>query len=407
MYKPKRKFTIWLDNRLPIIRFFHKHLFSFKVPKDLNYFYSFGGILIIMLLSQLLTGLVMAIHYIAYVNEAFASIEIFSRSGSLGWLFHPWHTIGSSFFFIAVYIHIARSLYYKSYQGGKGLNWGLGVFCYLLMLIIAFLGYTLSWGQMSWMAVTVVSNFFTAVPIIGENLKVWFLGGYEISQYSLNRFYTFHYFLTFVLILIILLHIIAVHTTGQTGSKDNLSFHKAPPVELVNFYPYYWIKDLFAICIFLLFFCWFLFYIPDYMGGGSNFMPVNPLIPPKDIIVEWHILPFYAMLKAVPFNIGSIAANKLGVYILVAALVILFFVPVLDKQQGGATRNILLSQKIFFWLFIINFISMGYLGTQKLAFEGELILKLMTIYYFSYFLIILPLFSYLRKRNLKNAYKKS
>lgn len=400
MYKPKNKLSIWLDKRLPIPRFIHDNILTFKVPKDLNYFYTFGGILCLMLLSQCLTGVVMAIHYIPYIGEAFSSIEIFSRSGAFGWLFRPWHAIGASFFFIAIYIHMARSLYYKNYQNGKGLNWVLGMFAYLIMLAIAFFGYILVWGQISWSAATIVSNFFTAIPFVGEGLKSWFLGGYEVGQASLTRFYVFHYLLSFFLILIIILHIWAVHTTGQTRPKENISLEKVPPAEMVNFFPKFWLKDLFAIVIFILFFCWFLFFIPDYMVIKENYIEYNEATIIAEIIPEWHILPFYAMLKSINFNFLFISSSKLSVWVLFSSIFVLFWVPLLDKHRGGNTKSLLLGQKIAFWALIITFVGLGYLGSKNLTGVGVFITQILTAYYFSYFLILLPLFSKLRKKNI-------
>lgn len=391
--KPKNNFVAWLDSYLPISGFFSKHFVQFKVPKNLNYFYTFGGILCLLIISQILTGLVVAVHYVASVDKAFASMEEFARYGAFGWLFKPWHSIGASCFFIAAYIHMAKNIYYQAYIGRRAASWFFGVLIFFMMMAISFFGYVLVWGQMSYAAVTVVSNFFLSIPFFGETLRLLFLGGYEIGQATLSRFYIFHMALTVLLIVVIALHIISIHIHGQTHPASK---HKQP-VAMVPFYPFFWIKDLFAIVIFILFFAWLLFFMPDYMSSPANYIEADPLVPVYNLQPEWYFLPFYAMIKAINFTIGDISSATIGVWLLIFALVILFFVPRLN-YAGYFTGVRSIFYKLGFWLFIFNFVYLGVLATRPLIGNTIWYMQLCILYYFSFFLVILPSLSYWQRK---------
>jgi len=390
-YQPQSRFAQFMDKRLPLMRFFHNHILSFRVPRNLNYFYTFGGILSLMLISQLLTGLVLAMHYVPDVNLAFSSREHFSRDGQFGWLFAPWHSVGASFFFIAAYIHMARGLYYGSYKCPREMVWIIGMFIYLVMMATAFFGYVLLWGQMSSSAASVLIGLFRTLPLIGDSLAQWLLGGEAIGQPTLNRFYVLHYMLPSFLIILVFLHIWAVHQEGQNNPAGVDVRHQQ--TETVPFAPFAIIKDLFAISVFLLFFAWFLFYMPDYMGNPDNFIAADPLKTSAHIMPEWYFLPFYAMLRAIDFDIGFLDGALAGVLVLISSLVVLFFVPWLDQSpvRSGRYRPL---YKFFYWLFIADIVLLGWLGSRSLGQEGSSVFLLWsqigTAYYFFFFLIIMP-----------------
>jgi len=390
-YQPKSRFGLYMDKRLPLARFVHDHILSFRVPRNLNYFYTFGGILCLMLVSQLLTGLVLAMHYVPDVNLAFASRERFMRDGQFGWLFGSWHSVGASFFFIAAYIHIARGLYYGSYKRPRELAWIIGVFIYLVMMATAFFGYVLVWGQMSSSAASVLIGLARTLPLIGEGLAQLLLGGEMIGQPTLNRFYVLHYLLPFILVLLVFLHIWALHQVQQnnpTGIEV-----KNVQDETVPFAPFALIKDLFAISVFLLFFAWFLFYMPDYMGHPDNFIAADPLKTSAHITPEWYFLPFYAMLRAIDFDIGFLNDALVGVLVLISSLIVLLFIPWLDRSPVRSARYRPF-YKGFYWLFIADVVLLGWLGSRPLGQEESpaylLWSQIATLYYFVFFLIIMP-----------------
>ncbi|WP_019222353.1 cytochrome b [Bartonella rattaustraliani] len=398
-YLPKNAFTRWLDKRLPFPRFFHNVFVIFPVPRNLNYFYTFGGILIVMLLSQLLTGFVLSLHYVPDVHLAFETGERFRREGQFGWLFRPWHSVGSSFFFIAAYIHLARGLYYGSYKNMREMVWVTGIFIYIIMMAVAFFGYVLVWGMMSISAASVIAGLFKAIPLVGTWLYETLLGGYSVGQPTLNRFYVFHYFLSFVLLFFVGLHIWAIHHVGQSN-PTGLAIQSDE--ETVPFVPYAFVKDIFAITVFLLFFSWFLFYMPDYMGQVENYSVADPLKAPLRVIPEWYFLPFYAMLRAITFHIGVLSSNFWGVVILTSSVCIWFFVPWLDRSKICSARYRPF-YKIFFWVFIVDVVFLGWLGTREISENILLWTQMATAYYFIFFLIVLPVLSIFEKSHLLPA----
>lgn len=394
-YTPKSALGRWFDKRLPIMRFIYGFGVSFPVPRNLNYFYTFGGILTLMLLSQILTGIVMSMHYVPDVAIAFDSRERFMRDGQFGWLFEPWHAVGASFFFIAAYIHLARGLYYGSHKKPRELIWIIGVLIYIVMMASAFLGYVLVWGMMSTSAASVVSGLFKAVPFIGPWLHETLLGGFNIGQPTLNRFYSLHYLFPFILLGLVGLHVWAVHQVGQ-NNPTGVEVQSAN--ETVPFTPFATVKDIFAISVFLIFFSWFLFYMPDYMGHPDNYIPGDTMSTSAHIVPEWYFLPFYAMLRAITFNIGPISSTFAGVIVLVSSIVVLLFIPWLDRSKVKSARYRPL-YKLFFWLFIADVVFLGWLGSQPISNATILSAQIATAYYFVFFLVIMPFLPKL-ERNL-------
>lgn len=394
-YTPKSALGRWFDKRLPIMRFIYGFGVSFPVPRNLNYFYTFGGILTLMLLSQILTGIVMSMHYVPDVAIAFDSRERFMRDGQFGWLFEPWHAVGASFFFIAAYIHLARGLYYGSHKKPRELIWIIGVLIYIVMMASAFLGYVLVWGMMSTSAASVISGLFKAVPFIGPWLHETLLGGFNIGQPTLNRFYSLHYLFPFILLGLVGLHVWAVHQVGQ-NNPTGVEVQSAS--ETVPFTPFATVKDIFAISVFLIFFSWFLFYMPDYMGHPDNYIPGDTMSTSAHIVPEWYFLPFYAMLRAITFNIGPISSTFAGVIVLVSSIVVLLFIPWLDRSKVKSARYRPL-YKLFFWLFIVDVVFLGWLGSQPISNATILSAQIATAYYFVFFLVIMPFLPKL-ERNL-------
>lgn len=394
-YTPKSALGRWFDKRLPIMRFIYGFGVSFPVPRNLNYFYTFGGILTLMLLSQILTGIVMSMHYVPDVAIAFDSRERFMRDGQFGWLFEPWHAVGASFFFIAAYIHLARGLYYGSHKKPRELIWIIGVLIYIVMMASAFLGYVLVWGMMSTSAASVISGLFKAVPFIGPWLHETLLGGFNIGQPTLNRFYSLHYLFPFILLGLVGLHVWAVHQVGQ-NNPTGVEVQSAN--ETVPFTPFATVKDIFAISVFLIFFSWFLFYMPDYMGHPDNYIPGDTMSTSAHIVPEWYFLPFYAMLRAITFNIGPISSTFAGVIVLVSSIVVLLFIPWLDRSKVKSARYRPL-YKLFFWLFIADVVFLGWLGSQPISNATILSAQIATAYYFVFFLVIMPFLPKL-ERNL-------
>jgi quinol-cytochrome oxidoreductase complex cytochrome b subunit len=380
-YVPKSGIERWLDARLPVVRMMHGQFVEFPIPRNLNYMYTFGGILMIMLVSQIITGIVLVMHYTPHADMAFSSVEHIMRDVNYGWLLRYMHAVGASMFFVAVYLHIFRGLYYGSYKEPREVLWILGVVIYLLMMATAFMGYVLVWGQMSFWGATVITNFFSVFPIVGETLVQWLWGGFAVDNPTLNRFFSLHYLLPFMIFGVVILHVWALHITGQTNPTGVEVKQKS---DTVPFTPYATVKDLFAMVLFFLLFAYFLFFLPNYLGHADNYIEANPLVTPAHIVPEWYFLPFYAILRAVPDALG-------GVLLMFASIAVLFFLPWLDtsKVKSGAFRSIWF--KVAFWVLAINAVFLGWLGSKPAEGLYVTLMQLSTVYYFAYFLIILPL----------------
>jgi len=291
----------WVDSRLPIFTILNKEYGVFPTPKNFNWFWNFGAIASIMLVTMIITGIVLAMHYTANVHMAFDSVERITRDVNGGWLIRNLHMNGASFFFIAVYIHIFRGMYYGSYKRPRELLWILGVVIFLLMMATAFLGYVLPWGQMSLWGATVITGFFTAIPYVGESVQTLLLGGFSVDNPTLTRFFALHYLLPFVIFAVVFLHIWALHVTG---SNNPLGIDTKSEQDTLPFHPYYTMKDFFGVLVFLIMYCVFVFYAPDMLGHPDNYTPANPLVTPPHIVPEWYFLPFYAILRAITFNMN-------------------------------------------------------------------------------------------------------
>jgi len=349
-YEPKYGVTKWLDKRLPIVRM-GADFMTYPSPRNLNYWWTFGGILTMCLMIQIITGIILAMHYSANVDVAFSDVQRIRRDVPFGWLIQSSHAVGAAMFFFAVYIHMFRGLYYGSYKAPREMIWILGCIIYLVMMATAFLGYTLPWGQMSFWGATVISNFFTAVPFVGESLQQWILGGYSVDNPTLNRFFALHYLLPFVIVVIVGLHVWAMHHAGQ---NNPVGIEPKSKEDTLSFHPYYTVKDGFALVVFLIIFAFFVFYAPDSLGHTDNYIEADPLATPEHIVPEWYFLPFYAILRAVPDKL-------LGLILMVGAIAVLFILPWLDTSKVRSMRFRPIT-RIWFILFLLNAVILGWCG---------------------------------------------
>lgn len=379
-YQPTNPVAKWIERRLPIFGFVHSSFVAYPTPRNLNYWWTFGAILSFMLAVQIVTGVILAMHYTPNAALAFRSVESIVRDVNYGWLLRNTHAAGASMFFFAVYIHMFRGLYYGSYKEPREVLWILGVIIYLLMMATGFMGYVLPWGQMSFWGATVITNLFSAIPYVGDSIVTLLWGGFSVGNPTLNRFFSLHYLLPFVIAGVVVLHIWALHVAGQ-GNPAGVE----PKTEkdTVPFTPYATIKDMFGVSCFLIFFAWFIFYMPNYLGDADNYIPANPAATPAHIVPEWYYLPFYAILRSIP--------NKLaGVTAMFSAIIVLAFLPWLDSAKTRSSKYRPLAKQ-FFWMFVVTCVLLGYLGAQPP--EGIYVIagRILTVCYFAYFLIVLPL----------------
>ena len=387
-YVPKSKLGQWFDSRLPLLTLAH-HINDYPTPKNLNYWWTFGGILTFFLIIQIITGLVLAMHYVAHADLAFGSVEHIMRDVNYGWLIRYLHANGSSMFFLAVYIHIFRALFYGSYKAPREMIWIIGMLIYMLMMATAFTGYVLPWGQMSFWAATVITNLFSAIPLVGESITSWLWGGYAVGSPTLTRFFSLHYLMPFLIFGLVILHIWALHIPGN-NNPVGIDI-KQPSKETVPFHPYIIIKDLYALLIFLIIFSGFVFFVPNVLGHPDNYIEANPMVTPSHIVPEWYLLPFYAILRSVPDKLG-------GVVVMFAAVFILMFLPWLDtsKVRSAVFRPL---YKVFFWILVIDVIVLGYIGANPPEGMYLIIGRIATIYYFVHFILIMPLLGFKEKTN--------
>ena len=385
-YVPKSKLGQWFDSRLPLLTLAH-HINDYPTPKNLNYWWTFGGILTFFLIIQIITGLVLAMHYVAHADLAFGSVEHIMRDVNYGWLIRYLHANGSSMFFLAVYIHIFRALFYGSYKAPREMIWIIGMLIYMLMMATAFMGYVLPWGQMSFWAATVITNLFSAIPLVGESITSWLWGGYAVGSPTLTRFFSLHYLMPFLIFGLVILHIWALHIPGN-NNPVGIDI-KQPSKETVPFHPYIIIKDLYALLIFLIIFSGFVFFVPNVLGHPDNYIEANPMVTPSHIVPEWYLLPFYAILRSVPDKLG-------GVVVMFAAVFILMFLPWLDtsKVRSAVFRPL---YKVFFWILVIDVIVLGYIGAKPPEGMYLIIGRISTIYYFVHFIVIMPLLGFKEK----------
>ena len=343
----------WIDHRLPVFTFLHHEMHDYPTPKNLNYWWNFGSLAGITLVIMIVTGIILSMHYTAHVDHAFQSVERIMRDVNYGWLIRYIHANGASFFFIVVYIHIFRGLYYGSYKAPRELLWMLGVVILLLMMATAFMGYVLPWGQMSFWGATVITNLFSAIPLVGESIVTLLWGGFSVDNPTLNRFFSLHYLLPFVIVGVVVLHIVALH---RFGSNNPLGIDVRGDQDTVSFHPYYTVKDMFGLSVFLTIMAAVVFFLPNSMGHPDNYIPANPMVTPAHIVPEWYFLPFYAILRAVPDKL-------LGVLAMFAAIAVLFVLPWLDRSpvRSATFRPI---YKIMFWVFLLDCVALTYLGAK-------------------------------------------
>jgi ubiquinol-cytochrome c reductase cytochrome b/c1 subunit len=393
-YTPKNALTKWLDARLPLLRFVDEHLMQFPTPKNLNYWFTFGGILAFMLVVQIISGIVLAMHYVPHETLAFDSVERIMRDVNYGWLIRYIHSNGASMFFIAVYLHIFRAYYYGSYKAPREVLWILGIIIYLLMMATGFLGYTLPWGQMSFWGATVITNFFSAIPFVGESITQWLWGSFAVDNSTLQRFFSLHYLLPFVIAGVVVLHIWALHVPGN---NNPLGIDVKGPADTVAFHPYYTTKDGFALVVFVLFFSVFVFFMPNLLGHTDNYIPANRLVTPAHIVPEWYYLPLYAVLRSVPDKLA-------GVVLMFGAIFVWALLPWLDTSRVRS-NNFRPIHRQFFWILMAIILILGYLGAQtaddtnvvipwtgvELPIGKLLLSQICTFYYFLHFVVITPM----------------
>ncbi|HZZ31108.1 MAG TPA: cytochrome b N-terminal domain-containing protein [Phenylobacterium sp.] len=352
-YEPKTGLERWLDSRLPIIRFANDTIISFPTPKNLNYWWTFGGVLSLMLGIQIVTGIILAMHYVPHVDYAFNSVQRIMRDVNYGWLIRNLHANGASMFFLAVYIHIFRNLYYGSYKAPREVLWILGCVIYLLMMGTAFFGYVLPWGQMSFHCAVVITNLIGALPIVGPSITTWLWGGFAVDDPTLNRFFSLHYLLPFMIAGVVALHVWALHVPGNNNPTG---VNVKSKEDTVPFHPYYTVKDGFAISVFLIMYAVFVFYLPETLGDAANYIQANPLQTPQHIVPEWYLLPFYAILRAVP--------NKLmGVVAMGGAILTLFVLPWLDTSKVRSMRY-RPTMRLYYFIFIFACLVLGLCGAH-------------------------------------------
>lgn len=373
-------FFKWLDERIPLVTFVRKHLVDYPAPRNLSFLWNFGALAGLTLLIMIATGIFLAMHYTPDVNLAFASVQHIMRDVNYGWLIRNLHTNGASFFFILVYIHLLRGLYYGSYKAPREILWILGVVLLILMMMTAFMGYVLPWGQMSYWGATVITNLFSAIPIFGDSIVHWLWGGYSVDNPTLTRFFVLHFLLPFVIVGVSFLHLWALH---KVKSNNPLGIEPKDAKDVLPFHPYYTIKDFAFFSFFLIFYLGFVFFAPDFFSEPENNIPANPLVTPAHIVPEWYFLPYYAMLRAVPDKL-------LGVIVMFSAVLILFLVPWLDRHpvRSGRFRPF---YKQFFFLFVVNSIVLGWCGANPPEGSFITIARYATVYHFAFFLIIMPL----------------
>ena len=370
----------WIDHRLPVFSFMHHELHEYPTPRNLNYWWNFGSLAGFVLVVMIVTGIWLAMNYTPHATMAFDSVERIMRDVNYGWLVRYVHMNGASFFFIVVYIHIFRGLYYGSYKAPRELLWMLGVVILLLMMATAFMGYVLPWGQMSYWGATVITNLFSAIPIVGDAIVTFLWGGFSVDNPTLNRFFSLHFLLPFVIVGVVALHIVALH---RFGSNNPLGIDTKGPQDSIPFHPYYTAKDAFGLGVFLIIFCMFVFFAPNMLGDPENYVPANPMVTPPHIVPEWYFLPYYAILRSIPDKLT-------GVIAMFASILVLFILPWLDTSRVRSAK-FRPTYRIFFWILVVCCVVLGYAGSQPPEGTVLIIGRIATFWYFFHFLVLLPL----------------
>ncbi|MBT6405078.1 MAG: cytochrome b/b6 [Rhodospirillaceae bacterium] len=351
----------WIDTRLPVFSYLQKEYAEFQSPKNFNWFWNFGAILTFMLVLMMITGIFLAMQYQPNTELAFDSVERIMRDVNFGWLLRYMHANGGTFFFIAVYIHMFRGMYYGSYKNPRELLWILGVVILVLMMATAFMGYVLPWGQMSFWGATVITNLFSAIPLVGDSIVTLLWGGFSVDNATLNRFFALHYLLPFLIFGVVILHVISLHVSG---SNNPLGVDPKGPQDTVSFHPYYTMKDSAGLAIFVTIFAFFVFFAPNFFGEPENYLPAAPLNTPAHIVPEWYFLPFFAILRSINFDIWFIEAKLGGVIAMFGAIFVLFILPWLDKSPVRSAKFRPM-YKWFFWIFLLDCLLLGWVGGKS------------------------------------------
>lgn len=391
-YEPKTAGQRWLHSRLPIVGLLYDTI-MIPTPKNLNWMWIWGIVLTFTLVLQIVTGVILAMHYTPQVDMAFASVEHIMRNVNGGYFIRYLHMNGASLFFFAVYLHIFRGLYYGSYKAPREVTWIIGMIIYLLMMGTAFMGYVLPWGQMSFWGATVITNLFSALPVIGETIVTFLWGGYSVDNPTLNRFFSLHYLLPFMIFGVVILHVWALHHVGQNNPTGVEVKNVAK--DTVPFTPYATVKDLFAMVCFIFVFSYFVFYTPNFLGHADNYIPANPAVTPAHIVPEWYFLPFYAILRAVPDKLGGVIAMG-------AAIVVLAFLPWIDSSKVKSMSYRPIARQLF-WAFVVVCIGLGWLGAMPA--EGGYVIasQIFTVLYFGYFVALFVVGLFERPKALPNS----
>ncbi|MBF0095168.1 MAG: cytochrome b N-terminal domain-containing protein [Alphaproteobacteria bacterium] len=381
----RNKLVKWIDDRLPVFTLMQHSAIDYPTPKNLNYWWNFGSLALFVMIIMILTGIFLAMNYTPHTAHAFESVERIMRDVNYGWLLRYLHMNGASMFFLVVFIHIFRGLYYGSYKNPREILWWIGLLIFFSMMATAFLGYVLPWGQMSFWGATVITNLFSAIPVVGQSIVTWLWGGFSVDNPTLNRFFALHYLLPFVMFALVFIHLWALHTVK---SGNPLGIDVKGPQDTIPFHPYFTIKDLYGIGLLLIVYLYFVFYAPNFFGEPDNYIPANPMVTPPHIVPEWYFLPFYAILRAVP--------DKLfGVILMFASILVLFLLPWLDTSKVRSARFRPIYKQLF-WLFLIDCLVLGYIGAKPPEGGYVLVGRIATIYYFAHF-AFLPILGWIER----------
>jgi len=375
-------------NKDYLLSFIDSHIIDYPTPINLNYMWSFGSVAGFCLVIQILTGIFLAMHYTPNIELAFDSVEHIMRNVKNGWLLRYAHANGASMFFIVVYIHLFRGLYYGSYIAPRGLLWCSGVIILLLMMATAFMGYVLPWGQMSFWGATVITNLFSAIPVIGQSIVELLWGGFSVGNPTLNRFFSLHYLMPFLIVGLVLIHLSLLH---KDGSNNPLGINSN--VDTIPFYPYFYVKDLFGFLIFLFIFGTLVFFYPNLLGHSDNYIPANPLVTPAHIVPEWYFLPFYAILRSIPDKLGGVVA-------MIGSILILLALPLLNTSEIRSTKYRPLFG-FFYWFLTLDFLILGWIGQKPVETPYIEVGMVATAFYFIFFIFLIPFLGLLEKYLLK------
>lgn len=375
-----------------LLSVFNSMLVDYPSPTNLSYLWNFGSLAGICLVIQLVTGIFLVMHYTPHIDLAFVSVEHIMRDVNYGWLIRYIHANGASMFFIVIYIHMFRGLYYGSYTYPRQVAWYIGVTIFLITMGTAFLGYVLPWGQMSFWGATVITSLVSAVPFIGQDIVYWLWGGFSVDNATLNRFFSLHYLLPFVIAALSGLHLITLHT-----SKSNNPLGVVSTYDRLPFHPYFTTKDIFGMIIFFMVFAFFVYFMPNYLGHPDNYIPANPLVTPSHIVPEWYFLPFYAILRSIPHKLGGVLAMALSI-------VILYFLPLLHTSEIRSTSFRPIYKKAF-WILVVDCFILGWIGGSPVEAPYYEIGQFATIFYFIFFIVIVPVIGYIENYSYSTVIK--